>query len=368
MAVALPATAEDAPRVPPELEELAGLARALPPEFAADILMDVAQRLDSKHKVKQRAMLEDAFALADRASEPMRLQMAGLARPGSAEAIRQSALAKGLDRLSLQARAVRLLHAIDPKLGNEYFERLAAPPGAPLTCSDRMVWDSSAYWETAAALKRTDVRSVVSPLEIGPAVKMLLSRANTAQATRFLEDVERLAGDDRAFTVTLQTAPRDLETLAIERAKAGGDPAPVLQSLARYLTRHLTGARCADTLEQSRTAAKSFVWYYNDRLRAAGYLSKAELPAIRDEDTEPSSVVPAEPAPAEPDWLKEYRELQSASPEAIANSKLFDSQPLVWWLVAEKLSRAADGAHSSNPVIAAYARSRKGAKHASHQP
>lgn len=338
--------AEEAPRVPAELEEIIGLARALPPEFSADLLLEAANRLGSRHRVKVRALLEDAFVLAERAREP--LPRRAIPTAGPAERLLEEAFSKGLDRLSLQARAVRQMYGLDARLGAEYFARLPAPPAGPHSCADRMVWDSSPYWETAAQLKQTRLRGIVSPVEIGPAVKamMALKLANTPAAAALLDDVARLGGDDRAFTATLRTAPRDLETLAIETARAGGDPAPVLRTLAGYLAHHLTGRRCADTLESSRTAASSFAWYYNDRLRVAGYLSPVELPLLRADEMQPESVVPAA-EPAKQKWF-----------DALDSPDLFDTQPLVWWVAAEKRLKSADGEVVAHPVLAAYAKLR----------
>lgn len=358
--IAFTGLAEEAPRLPPELEELAGLARSLPAEFAADILLDVASRLGTKHRHRIRTMLEDAFALAERSREPMPRRTATAQPPDSGDAILEAAYSRGLDRLSLTARAVRQMHVLDPELAARYFDRLPLPPSDAHTCRDRMVWGSAPYWEAAAALGRTDLRGIVSPLEISPAIKALISLnlVNTPAAARFLQDVERLDGDDRAFTATLRTASRDLETLAIETARAKADPGPVLRTLARYLTRHLTGRRCGDTLEQSRTEARAFAWYYNDRLRVAGYLSKSELPPIRDEDMEAGSVIPVEAADSKPAWMELYQALRTAGADGVPHSKLYEVQPLIWWLAAEPMLKQEGLMNSPHPVLATYARAR----------
>lgn len=343
------ATAED-PRLPPELHELAGLARALPPEFAADVMLQVADRLGAPHRNKKRELLEDAFVAAGNAREPMPR------RPVMPDPVLDAAYSQGLDRLTLQARAVRQMHGFDPKLALEYFQRLAQPPRDKLTCADRWVWDSSPYWETAAAIAAPDLRGVVSPLEIGPAAKAY--RELKRPPAELLTGIDRLSGDDRAFAYAARSAPRDLETLAIDAKRAGVDPAPVLDTLAGYLRRHLAAARCADTAENARVAAESFAVYFNTRLRTAGYLSARELLPIREDEIAPGPVIPVENGAWKPEWMDEYRKLTTADAIEAAHSKLYDREPLVWWLAVKPLLQSGDWKQSSHLVLSTYARLR----------
>ncbi|MDX1980786.1 MAG: hypothetical protein SFV51_10990 [Bryobacteraceae bacterium] len=345
------------PRLPPELEELAGLGRALPPEFAADVLLQVAGRLGAKHLTTRRELLEDAFVLAGRARLAMPRKSVVATAPESAEAILSAAYSQGLDTLSLQSRAVRQMHSFDAKLAAEYFARLADPPREPHTCADHMVWDSSPYWEAAEVVAPPALRAVVSPLEIGPAVKAHKALKRSASPD-LLAAIQTLSGDDRAFAHTVRTAPRDLETLAIDVKREGGDPAPMLEALASYLRRHVSGRRCADTLEHAGIAAQSFAGYYNTRLRAAGYLSEHELPPIREEEMAAGSAIPVETTEAAPPWLEEFRKLRAADPSAAAMSKLYEQEPLVWWLAAKPMLGTDGLDRSSNLVLATYARLR----------
>ncbi|MBI3683685.1 MAG: hypothetical protein HY235_25195 [Acidobacteria bacterium] len=303
-------------------------------------------------KQKRRIeLLEDAFVLASRAREPWPRRTLPGAAPDSAEAVLAEAYKLELDALSLQTRALRALQAPG------WIERLSRPPGEPLTCADRLVWDTAAYWQTISELKLfPPPRSIVSPLEIQPAVEMI----RQAEPKRIeplmhwlLDGLERLGEDDRAFSASIRNATRALEFLAMLCPDHGLPATPVLAALSRYLSRNLSAHRCQDTLEVTRPAASAVVSYFNERLRKPGHLGNAELPPIEHE-LEPAAVLDRVPPEPHPKWLLQYRTLTEAPDhDAIADSKLQDEQPLVWFLLAKPFDRMPDSRHA---VMAAYSR------------
>lgn len=348
--------AADAP-LPADVEHVIGLARALPAPFAADLLIRVAALPQLQGNPRQRELLEDAFALAYWVEQALPRKAWPPAPPGSVEAILEQADQLGLDTLSLQARAA---HALGDDV---WIERLPAPPAAPLSCNDRFLWDTSPYWRLLAARKVFPPRPILSLVEVGPAIEMI-ERRNPApdeleRLTAWLLDgLERLPEDDRAFTATLRTTTRSLENLAILRRRHQLSADPVLAALARLLSRNHAAPRCVDTLERTQPVLEALVWYFNDLLRKPGHLASAALPPL-EIDSSPTHLLRESAATrehvADPDWLKEYRRLLNPAPAlSVADSKLFELQPLVWFLLARDI----DDPHSPHPVIAAYSRLR----------
>lgn len=310
------------PKLPPEIEHILGLARAVPPEFGASAMLDLVERGRIPDARLRRELIEDAFTLAGGAAARLRYAPLPAVVPESPEARTLEAQKRGLDALSLQTRAVRVLYAFDRAAARELFTRLPRLAVPELSCEAPFVYDVTTYYETiglvfadapdaiAAALERIE-----SPVEITPAVDLLAALDLPVERWKKLADllvasVDRMGGGDLAFTASFIRAARSLETLAIHAYRRNLPAAPALAVLGSYLKRHLGAPRCPRTYGSSAAYEASFVWYYNDKLRKAGYLAAEELPPLRDEEWR--AAPPANPPPPisqseEPDESKQLR-------------------------------------------------------------
>lgn len=319
--------AGEEPRLPPDVEEAIGLARSLPAELAADALIRIAQFPSLARTKRRTELLEDAFVLAQRAREPRMLRLPVGAAPDTPDAVRVRAVEGGLDSLSLQVRVLRALHRKD------WIERIVNEAPPLLTCADVAYWDTSAYWELLADWKIDPPRPIGSPLEIRPVLEMIRKRDEAFERLShwLLDGLEKLSADDRAFSLTLLTAPRDLENLAVLHGRKQLPASPVLNALSRYLTRHLSAPRCRAGFDSTQPAISGFVWYFNEKLRHGA----ETLAPIREEETRPASLIDADVAKPLA-WWEEYQKLSKSTDAAeILNSRLRDDHPPVWLLLAK---------------------------------
>jgi hypothetical protein len=380
-----------APRLSPETEHILGLSRAAPPEFAADVILTVIETGRVPDVKKRRELVEDAFVLAGYASQPHRRAALPGAPPGSRFAILNEAYARGLDALSLETRAVRDALHFDADLARELFARLPRLTAPPLTCDDTLVYDFSAFYETLTALANAApeqdrgrflapfFEAINSPAEIGPAVKTLSEAKLTegqfrAVVEAFAGAVGRMSADDRSFSATMALAPRDLETLAILCKRKGAPSESVISALARYLVRHISAVRCADTLPQVTPSESAAVWVYNNRTRL---LAPTEPPPIREDELRPARIeMPERVQPKGEDFHIECRRLAELSASApagpdrdaalrryldfVAGAKLQEENRIEWFYEVTALLSRPDARQlmesSANVTLALYSR------------
>src|SRR5581483_902694 len=98
---------------PSEVAGLIDMARAAPPEFAADALIRIAAS-GGIDKAKKAALLEEAFQTAQSAQQPYKRRIA-LAKTGGPVRFVNSAYAQEIDSLSLRLRAIEALLPIDAR-------------------------------------------------------------------------------------------------------------------------------------------------------------------------------------------------------------------------------------------------------------
>jgi hypothetical protein len=136
----------------PQIEELARLAATLPPEFATDILLRLAGSPRVTDLAYKRELIEEAWNRVAFVKEPYRL--AAASAPEDSRAFAQTrAYETKLDRVSLQARAVRLMTLVAPAAAREMFEWIDFDLKPP-SCEDPLVPVLDDYYETLARLTR----------------------------------------------------------------------------------------------------------------------------------------------------------------------------------------------------------------------
>lgn len=94
-------------------------------------------------------LLEEAFAVAPGAKEPVRLIAIPATPPDTRAMYRSKAGELNWDTLSLESRIATDLLTIDRKKARELFDHIARPVLDPRPCEDPLVADVSAYYEVA---------------------------------------------------------------------------------------------------------------------------------------------------------------------------------------------------------------------------
>src|SRR5262245_10170866 len=112
---------ERPPTHDPALESLERDARAVPGEFAADVLLRLAGLPDIKDAAWKLDLLEQAYLVAYTANDQYR-RAALDTPPDTRQGSYTIASDTALTRLSLQLRAVQQMAALDPVRARELFE------------------------------------------------------------------------------------------------------------------------------------------------------------------------------------------------------------------------------------------------------
>jgi hypothetical protein len=293
----------------PDLTEIVELAQGAPAEFSARALLRVANSPRLHDKAWKREILEKAFQNASAARNPIRKQiMEGPSSAGSLTAMTSQAAALGLDRLTLQTKAVAAMLPLDPKRAREFFLSIPQPRPSRLHCEDALLDDPSSYYATAAAIaaqafsideRKHDepilflnqrIQNITSPVEIAPAAALISSSKATPAQLKLLVSslaaaLQRMEGDDRSFAGSLPAVVRAVPDL-VDLARASNAGAAILtEAYRQFLIRNLTGPRCAESAEKwQQDAVASAVSSFNSRL------SSEASAALKEEDLKASKV------------------------------------------------------------------------------
>jgi hypothetical protein len=263
------------PPSPDEITELINDARGVPAEFAADALIRIATSNKITNQEQKRALLEEAFRLASGAQQPLRR----VSLPGSLVDTRSGYLSRAyerkLDTLSLQARAVKALMAVDKNLARQLFAEIPKLKLQPLSCEDSLVYEVSDFYETLGSVAlgafkkeeiaanehiyfvRSYVEGMASPVQVEPVARVILSVGKNYPdqlgqlVSAYSAALTKISADDRSFSFSISKGKggRGIIELVVA-CKQQNIPADDLLKAAReYFVRHLSGRRCADNIE-----------------------------------------------------------------------------------------------------------------------
>ena len=282
---------------PAEAESLAGAARNLPPEFAADALIRLAG-VDTLSGEQRAGLLEQAFRQAGRAEQPYRRRSGGGSAPEPAGFLNK-ANQQGLDSLDLELRAVEAMLPLDAVRARQLFQSIPPVKIPHVGCEEWMVYDLDSFYRVlgsaaasfrgaekdASAVARfvKPYAAVTSAVEIGPMAALLASSGwsdadFSAVLSAFAAALPKVEGDDRSFTASYSAALQ-IERLVKECKRRNVSPLPLIEAYRVYLVVGLSAARCADddamggggmvasslgTLQQVTDVAA----FFNEHLRA----------------------------------------------------------------------------------------------------
>ncbi len=255
--------AQDAParpKRPVEIEALTDRARALPPEFSADVHLKLAaSRLIAEEKWK-RELIEEAFVSAARAPLPYRQR--GEAHTDTRTS--QQVDSHDLEVLTLRTRAVEAMLQIDPARALQLYEQIPPPELPAVSCKDVVTPTVEAWYTTAAKVfarsftpkqreKGDDMQflkqriaALRSPSQVVPTLRMIYEVTISDEqrkdlVTAFAVVLDRLSGTDREY------APQ--EVLLVPAALPQWHDTPLfVPALRAYIGRQLSGPRCSERM------------------------------------------------------------------------------------------------------------------------
>lgn len=286
------------------LDGVIDLARSVPGEFAADAMIRMAG-LQSFDKERKLALLEEAFWRATEAEEAYPRHSA-LSSANEPSRFLNRAYSQGLNRMSLQLRAVEAVLPLDAHKARGMFRDMSPINFPRLACSDFLVSDAGDFYETlghiaAEAFSPQEraheevskflagyIAPIASSVQVAPAARML-ARANLKNAefqalvTEFAGVLSRIGGDDRSFTFSASRSGAAILALADACRRRQLPPTILLEAYRAYLVQNLSGPRCGDDrLFEQPAPAGDPVAFFNQRLR------DDSVQAIRDDEVTPS--------------------------------------------------------------------------------
>ncbi|MEO7144185.1 MAG: hypothetical protein ABI165_11875, partial [Bryobacteraceae bacterium] len=275
------------PKIPAELEALIELSHSAPPEFAADALLRIVESGRIADRDTKRELIEQAFQLATRAQQPVRLVSIPGTPIDTRAGYRGRAMRLGLDALSLECRAIRDLLPLDKPRARELFTNIVKPALEPRTCEDALVYDVDDFYQTlqqvlAAAFTPAErekdeqvqfltlhLSRITAHAELAPAARIVAGQGLTPAQLQvaegaFLARLESMPSDDRSFSVAVAPLEQSVSMLAQSLSSAGLATDGLVGGFHKYLTANLSGARCGDNagaMTRTSEPAKVVEWF-----------------------------------------------------------------------------------------------------------
>jgi len=280
-------------------------AESLPPEFAADIALQVVENSASLTVPQEISALKNAFDEAAQSQDDVGRRPWGNSVEETSEGLHAIALSLGrLDRISQQSRAVQDIAGIDPKLARVKLGTIALPGFEPPPCYATWLYFPDAYYEAAARVmtagfsseeissgqRREFLRSVVSRVvshsQLPPVTRLItasdLSSTELAGViSSYIYVLDSLRGDAHSFYATATRHSVDeFDALVARLGKKGIAALPLIASFRRYLAANFKTTPCTPFKSPDSGKLPPAVQEFNDkfstRLKAAGSTAIAD--------------------------------------------------------------------------------------------
>lgn len=270
------------------VESLLSLAKSVPPEFRADVLIDLVEYRIVVDNLSTRSLLDEAFTVAADAQEPVALKRVDSAGPLSGALT--SSFSRGMDRIGLRARAARALLIQDRVSAQNLFDRIDTSYGSTYSCQDQLYPDLSQYYkimkEIADAISDPIQREqflmvhanrVRSSEEIAPFINVLTSVSLSEQSRSTVAQAlaARMAGLSLSGRIFSASSSSAIDAMAKLTAMTDVRTRDVLISQTRtWVLKNVQHGVCAvraEIIEQSNGSTSrvepTSPWaYFNQRL------------------------------------------------------------------------------------------------------
>jgi hypothetical protein len=233
-------------------------AHTLAPEFAADIILQLADSRFVTNKSQKAELIDEAFKMAGTAQNAFPRQ--GGHWTDSQLGMVHAAGRLSMDGLSLRTRSIEAMLPVNPTHAREMFLEIHLPSGTRLSCKDSLVPIFDQYFRTLlkvfqksfSADERRDgadldfisqrFRAIDSPLQIAPALKVALELKSP-------DLIGILAG----VVKNLSPAPRSVTALPLSDLSVipalGSAGVGFLEAYREFLVSAYGKSRCSVALE-----------------------------------------------------------------------------------------------------------------------
>lgn len=284
-------------KLDPDLQGLVDTAASVPSEFAADALLRLAESGRIADRATKLELITNAFYLAESAQRPVKMRV-GMPLPSdSREAFLASAYRLNLDKLSLQARAVKEMLPLDQAKARSLFAKIEYHL-LPVACDESLSYDMSPYYGALgyvltdgftekeksqgrqAQLLQGYLTGLQSHSQLGP-LSLLLSTLDLPDEGK--EELTYLVNslftipvaDKRSFATAAKFGDFDsVSKLLIALDRKGVPIIAALPAFRNYVLVNFQAAPCAEILSEPAQAnslseaATYFVHRFNELLPA----------------------------------------------------------------------------------------------------
>jgi len=265
-------TSNPSPPTQKQIRSLLEDSHALPPEFTSDVILQLIENglvRDDRLKIK---LLNDAFEKAALAQDDYPERPWGInveETPHGLHAI--ASIVTGLNRLSLQTRAVRQVFSMDPQRARKLLDSIPPPRILPLPCNESWFYWLEPYYSTltislekgfslreiAGGLRSGYVASMIGKTKSHPelvsTVQLLVAGSFTDQELHelvpaFVSSIRNLDGDPQTFAIAMSDDRlfEGVNKLISLLEKRGIDSRSVVQAMRDYLVRDFNEPSCSE--------------------------------------------------------------------------------------------------------------------------
>ena len=291
-----------------DLEEQLNQLRFVRPEFRVDGLLRLAAAIKATDEKAARELIDEAFTAIPTVTAPIRMSVIAMGAD-AVEGLLGPAQALGLDRLSFETRAIKLLSDIDLVDAHRRFV-LIHPDTSSEDCAYPGVVDWQGYDDTAGHLLSKGptpdasdqlwehlIHTMRNPGQVRPMAKLVnavAARSATSpreRAMQFVVALNAVYGSDRSFSAAtwVDINAVRLISFGIRHEEAAVLPSLILPALREYVVRHAQSARCEDSVGSARTVRP------RDAQRLTQVLCR-DLPkctlAVSEQSLRPAKVLP----------------------------------------------------------------------------
>jgi hypothetical protein len=263
------------PELPAAVRPIVELARTASPELFADTIVRLVQTGRIPQRESQIALLEEAFAVAGSAAEPVRLMAIPPTPPDTRALYRGRAGELKLDSLSLRSRILQELLTVDRVRTRELFQQIPHPALDARPCADPLVAEIGAYYEIAAAVAQSSftadekkaaahvqflaaiLAGAHSPGELEPFARAMQSVGLEPNEWEMLlgaltSKLQSVGPDYRAFALSLTQLQGEIATLGALGGANGVGTGELNGAFRKYVTSQMGAARCAPDFGPAR--------------------------------------------------------------------------------------------------------------------
>jgi len=312
-----------------EVKALVNDSEELPPEFSADVSLTLVENGLVRDKALQLKLLNRAFEKAAASQDDVMERPFGSNVEETAEGLHAIAsTVTRLNRISLQARVIQQLVALNPHRARRLFEAMPAPHLTEIPCNQNWYFSPDDYYKALEAVLKTGfsngeiaggdraayVSSITTNTQYHLQLALITRLLNTAGFTEqefrtimpvYAAAMAQLHGDPLSFHILLWRPEGLFDAISTLLTTLPGhniDSRPLLHAFRDYVVLNFKGANCGTPKFSidPETGLPTPIVRFNETFAAR--LKAANLASIRIEEIKTDAITTGDPPPPLARW------------------------------------------------------------------